>query len=75
MVWHARFAEQKLLTEIGRLSTNIAVGATLGAARDIFSQIEVAAAAYRNRYRISSNAKLRVMFPEWFRNALRSDLM
>jgi hypothetical protein len=75
MVWHARFAEQKLLTEIGRLSTNIAVGATLGAARDIFSQIEVAAAAYRNRYRIASNAKLRVMFPEWFRNALRSDLM
>lgn len=75
MVWHARFAEQKLLTEIGRLSKNVAVGATLGAARDIFSQIEVAAAAYRNRYRISSNAKLRVMFPEWFRNALRSDLM
>lgn len=75
MVWHARFAEQKLLTEIGRLSTNVAVDATLGAARDIFSQIEVAAAAYRNRYRIASNAKLRVMFPEWFRNALRSDLM
>lgn len=75
MVWHARFAEQKLLTEIGRLSTNIAVDATLGAARDIFAQIEVAAAAYRNRYRIASNAKLRVMFPEWFRNALRSDLI
>lgn len=75
MVWHARFAEQKLLTEIGRLSKNVAAPASLGAARDIFSQIEVAAASYRNRYRISSNAKLRVMFPEWFRNALRSDLM
>lgn len=75
MVWHARFAEQRLLTRIGQLSTNIAATATLGAARDILSQVEVAAAAYRNRYRISSDTALRVMFPEWFRNALRSDLL
>lgn len=75
MVWHARFAEQRLLTRIGQLSTNIAASATLGAARDVLSQVEVAAAAYRNRYRISSDTALRVMFPEWFRNALRSDLL
>lgn len=75
MVWHARFAEQRLLTRIGQLSTSVSATASLGAARDILSQVEVAAAAYRNRYRISSDAKLRVIFPEWFRNALRSDLM
>lgn len=75
MVWHARFAEQRLLTRIGQLSTNVAATATLGAARDILSQVEVAAAAYRNRYRIDSDTNLRVMFPEWFRNALRSDLL
>jgi chemotaxis protein histidine kinase CheA len=75
MVWHARFAEQRLLTRIGQLSTNVTAAASLGAARDILSQVEVAAAAYRNRYRIDSDTSLRVIFPEWFRNALRSDLM
>lgn len=75
MVWHARFAEIRLLTRIGQLSTKVTAAASLGAARDILSQVEVAAAAYRNRYRISSETKLRVMFPEWFRNALRSDLL
>lgn len=75
MVWHARFAEQRLLTRMGQLSTHVTAPAVLGAARDILGQVEVAAAAYRNRYRISSTTKLRVMFPEWFRNALRSDLM
>lgn len=74
-VWHARFAEQRLITRIGQLSTNVTAAAKLGAARDILSQVEVAAAAYRNRYRIASDTKLRVMFPEWFRNALRSDLL
>lgn len=75
MVWHARFAEIRLLTRIGQLSTNVTADSELGAARDIFNQIEAAAAAYRNRYRIASDTTLRVMFPEWFRNALRADLI
>lgn len=75
MVWHARFAETRLITRIGQLSTPVTAPAVLGAARDIFSQIEVAASAYRSRYRIDPDATLRVMFPEWFKNALRSDLI
>lgn len=75
MVWHARFAETRLITRIGQLSTRVTAPAVLGAARDIFSQIEVAASAYRSRYRIDPDASLRVMFPEWFKNALRSDLI
>jgi hypothetical protein len=63
------------LTRIGQLTTPVTAAARLGAARDILSQVEVAAAAYRNRYRIDSDTNLRVMFPEWFRNALRSDLL
>lgn len=75
MVWHARFAETRLLTRIGQLSKNVSAEAELGAARDILVQVEAAAAGYRNRYRLDSNHSLRVMFPEWFRNALRSDLI
>lgn len=74
MVQHARFAETRLLTRIGALSTQVTAAAQLGAARDIFVQIEQAAAAYRSRYRLDPNAPLRTIFPEWFKNALRADL-
>jgi chemotaxis protein histidine kinase CheA len=74
MVQHARFAETRLLTRIGALSTQVTAAAELGAARDIFVQIEQAAAAYRSRYRLDPEAPLRTIFPEWFKNALRSDL-
>lgn len=74
MVQHARFAETRLLTRIGALSTQVTAGSELGAARDIFVQIEQAASAYRSRYRLDPKAPLRVIFPEWFKNALRADL-
>lgn len=74
MVQHARFAETRLLTRIGALSTQVTAAAELGAARDIFVQIEQAASAYRSRYRLDPDAPLRVIFPEWFKNALRADL-
>lgn len=75
MVAHARFAETRLLTRIGSLSTSVSAPAKLGAARDIFAQIDQAAAGYRNRHRIDVNSPLRAIFPEWFKNALRSDLI
>ena len=74
MVQHARYAEVRLLTRIGALSKQVTAASELGAARDIFVQIEQAAAAYRSRYRLDPKAPLRVMFPEWFKNALRADL-
>lgn len=74
MVQHARFSEIRLLTRIGALSTPVTAPSQLGAARDIFVQIEQAAAAYRNRYRLDPKLPLRVLFPEWFKNALRADL-
>jgi hypothetical protein len=74
MVQQARFAETRLLTRIGALSTSVSADSELGAARDIFVQIEQAAAAYRSRYRLDPKASLRVIFPEWFKNALRADL-
>jgi hypothetical protein len=74
MVQHARFAETRLLTRIGALSTQVTAGSELGAARDIFVQLEQAASAYRSRYRLDPKSPLRVIFPEWFKNALRADL-
>ena len=74
MVQHARFSEIRLLTRIGALSTPVTAPSQLGAARDIFVQLEQAASAYRSRYRLDPKAPLRVLFPEWFKNALRADL-
>jgi hypothetical protein len=75
MVLHARYAETRLLTRIGALSTPVTAASELGVARDIFGQIDRAAAAYRSRYRLDENAPLRVIFPSWFKNALRADLI
>lgn len=74
MVAHARFAETRLLTRIGALSTSVSAAKQLGAARDIFVQIDQAAAGYRSRYRLDPKLNLRVILPVWFRNALRADL-
>lgn len=74
MISHARFAETRLLTRIGALSTSVSTGTELGAARDIFVAVDQAAAAYRNRHRMDDDARLRVIFPAWFKNALRADL-
>lgn len=74
MISHARYAETRLLTRIGALSTAVSSPAELGAARDVLVDVEQAAAAYRSRHRMNPNAKLRVIFPEWFKNALRADL-
>lgn len=74
MIWHDRFAETRLLTRIGALSTSVSAASTLGAVRDFFTTLEKAAAGYRNRHRMLPDTPLRVMLPEWFKNALRSDL-
>lgn len=74
-VQHARFAEQRLLTRIGTLSTKVTAAAQLGAARDILVQVDQVAAAMRNRHRLDPEAPLRAIFPAWFKNALRSDLV
>lgn len=74
MIQHARFAETRLLTRIGSLSTAVTAATQLGAARDLFVQVDQAAAAYRSRHRMDDESKLRAIFPAWFKNALRADL-
>lgn len=74
MILHARFAETRLLTRIGSLSTQVSATAQLGAVRDILGQVDRAASGYRNRHRIADDTPLRVIFPAWFKDALRSDI-
>ena len=74
MVWHDRFAETRLLTRIGTLSTAVTTAAELGSARDFFVAVDQAAAGYRSRNRLSIDTPLRIILPEWFQAALRADL-
>lgn len=75
MIWQARFAETRLLTRIGALSKSVTAAKQLGAARDIFVQIEQVAAGLRSRHRLDENAPFKALFPVWFKNALRADLV
>jgi hypothetical protein len=75
LIWHARYAEMRLLTRIGRLSTQTYTQQVISAARDFFVQVEKGAAGYRSRHRLASNFPLRLIAPYWFRNLIRADLV
>ncbi len=75
VVTQARLAEQRILTRIGALSTQVTAASTLGAARDFFVQVDQAAAGYRSRNRLSPTESLRVIAPAWLRNMTRADLV
>lgn len=75
MIQQARFAETRLLTRIGALSTAVTTEKKFGAARDIFRHIDQAVAGYRSRNRIGTKVAMTAIFPTWFREALRADLV
>ena len=74
MVQQARFAETRLLTRIANLSTKVTLGKKFGVARDTFRGIEQAVAGYRSRNRLEET-RLTAIFPTWFKEALRADLI
>ena len=74
LITHARYAEVRLLTRIGALSTQVTASGPLGVVRDFLVQVEEAAAGYRSRHRLSPSESLRVILPAWFKNAIRADL-
>lgn len=75
LVTFARYAEQRLITRIGALSTQVTAGRFLGAARDYFNQVERAAVAFRNRHRLAENEPMRVIAPTWLKSLIRTDLV
>ena len=75
LIEHARYAETRLLTRIGALSTNVSAAKVLGAARDFFVQVDQVAAAYRSRHRLDPAESLRVILPSWLKNMVRADII
>lgn len=75
---HARLAEATLLKAIADGSTAVTAGTNAvnqtGAASEYLAEIDRAVAGYRNRHRMSPDSTLRLMFPEWFEDAMRADL-
>ncbi len=74
LIQQARFAETRLLTRIGSLSTAVTAGRTLSAAIDFLAQVDRAQASYRNRHRLNDVAAMRVIAPQWLKELMRADL-
>lgn len=74
----ARLAEENLLNLLAAGSTQVsAAQATYGygALSNLTSQILVAAAAYRSRFRMTEDARFVGAFPAWVRDLILSDLI
>lgn len=74
LIQHARLAELTLLAKMETLSTAVTSGLKLGVARDFLLAVGKAGAAYRARHRIGRTTPLRVVAPDWVRDAMREDL-
>lgn len=71
---HAKFAENRLLTQLTTASKNVYSTQVLGAVRDTLPTLDRMIAYYRNVHRLNSNAPLRWICPLWFRDMLRADI-
>ena len=74
LIQHAREAEQNLMTKIGAASTAITSTSLIGFGRDFLVQMGRAAAAYRSRHRLETDAPLRAIIPGWVKDAMAADL-
>jgi hypothetical protein len=72
---HARYAENRLLTQLAALSTTLTAPAVVSATRDILLALDRLFAAHRNFYRLEENEPFRLVLPRWVRDALRADLL
>jgi len=74
LIQHAREAEGNLLTNIGAASIAVTSTSLVGMGRDFLVQLGRAAAAYRARHRLESDAPLRAIIPAWIKDAMAADL-
>jgi hypothetical protein len=72
---HARFAENRLMTQIAALSTTLTAPTVVSAIRDFLLTLDRLFAAHRNFYRLEDTEAFRIVLPRWFRDALRADLL
>lgn len=73
-VAHARFAENRLLTQLTTASKAVYSTQILGAARDALWTLDHMIAYYRNVHRLRNDVPLRLIAPLWMLNMLRADI-
>lgn len=71
---HARFAENRILTQITTASKAVYSTQILGAARDTLSTLDHMVAYYRSVHRLRNDVPLRLIAPLWMLNMLRADI-
>jgi hypothetical protein len=71
---HARFAENKLLSQLRAGSKALYTTKLLGAARDLVVTLDKLQAYYRSVHRLAENQALRAILPRWARDLLRADV-
>lgn len=71
---HARFAENRLLAQIGALSTTVTAPSEVSAIRDYLVALDKLLAAFRSFFRIDDTVALHSLAPRWMRDAIRTDL-
>lgn len=74
MVEFARYAETELLNGIQAGSTLQTSGQIYGATGSLLDTVSALVMSFRSRYRISTNFKLRALFPFWLREIFKVDL-
>lgn len=72
---HARFSENKLLTQLRTGSKPLYTNRLLGAVRDILATLDKVTAYFRNVHRLADDAALRAILPAWARNLMRADIV
>jgi hypothetical protein len=72
---HARYAENRLMSQIAALSTTLTAPQVISATRDILLALDRLFAAHRNFYRLEANQAFRIVLPQWILDALRADLL
>jgi hypothetical protein len=74
MAYQARVADLNLLSKVQANSTSVSATKLLGATRDILATVDLAAAAYRYRTRLSPSFPLRAIFPFWALSMFQADM-
>jgi hypothetical protein len=72
---HARFSENRLLTQLTTGSKTLYTTQLLGATRDILATLDKVVAYYRNVHRLADETALRWIAPLWAKYLMRADIV
>lgn len=73
-VWHARYAEQRLIAAMSTGSTAVTTGQGLDAITDVLTVLDRAHASWVSYERLDENMRFVFLAPSWLRHMLRSGI-